>query len=92
MIVEVSQFRLVLDTEEEAFLEAAEETQSGFLGKQEGFVSRDLLLDGRRSVRERRGGSGGVPGVLRPPRRQGLESMLDPGSVSMTHLSVARTW
>jgi hypothetical protein len=101
MIVEVSQFRLVPGTDEEAFLEATEETQSGFLGTQQGFVSRDLLRadDGSwgswmdlvrfESVEAAQAafeGFAGHPGV------KAFESMLDPSSVSMTHWFVAKTW
>jgi hypothetical protein len=43
VIVEISQFRLVPGSDERAFVEAAEETQSAFLARQGGFVSRDLL-------------------------------------------------
>jgi Antibiotic biosynthesis monooxygenase len=98
MIVEVSQFRLVPGTDEQAFLEASEETQSVFLGKQEGFVSRDLLRTDDGSwmdiVRFETGeaalaafqGFAGQPGV------KNFESMLDANSVSMTHWSVAKSW
>jgi hypothetical protein len=98
MIVEVSQFRLVPGTDDQAFLEASEETQSGFLGKQEGFVSRDLLRTDDGSwmdiVRFETGeaalmafqGFAGHPGV------KTFESMLDANSVSMTHWSVAKSW
>ena len=98
MIVEVSQFRLVPGADERAFIDAAEETQSGFLAKQEGFVSRDLLRaeDGSwmdivrfetgEAARAAFEGFAGHPGV------KTFESMLDPSSVSMTHWSVATSW
>jgi hypothetical protein len=98
MIVEVSQFRLVPGADEQAFLEASEETHSGFLGQQEGFVSRDLLRADDGSwmdiVRFETGeaaqaafqGFAGHPGV------KTFESMLDSSSVSMTHWSVAKSW
>jgi hypothetical protein len=76
MILEVSQFRLGPGVGEQAFLEAAEESQSGFLGAQAGFVSRDLL----------RAEDGSWMDIVR------FEEMLDTSSVSMSHWSVARTW
>lgn len=98
MIVEVSQFRPVPGTDEQAFLDAAETTQSGFLGEQEGFIDRDLLRTDDGSwmdiVRFESGepaqtafaGFAGHPGV------KAFESMLDPASISMTHWSVAKSW
>jgi hypothetical protein len=98
MIVEVSQFRLIPGTDEQAFIEASEETQSGFLGKQEGFVGRDLLraddgswmdivrFETREAAQTASEGFAGHPGV------KTFESLLDPSSVSMTHWSVAKSW
>jgi Antibiotic biosynthesis monooxygenase len=98
MILEVSKFRLVPGTDEEAFLEAAEETQSGFLGQQEGFASRDLLraddgswmdivrFETSEAAQAAFEGFAGHPGV------KTFESMLDPSSVSMTHWAVAKSW
>ena len=98
MIVEVSRFRLVQGTDEQAFLDAAEATQSGFLGKQQGFVGRDLLrtedgswmdivrFEGGEAAQAAFEGFAGHPDV------KAFESMLDPSSVSMTHWSVAKTW
>lgn len=98
VIVEVSQFRLVPGTDEQAFLEAAAATQSGFLAEQEGFIGRDLLRTDDGSwmdiVRFESGEAAQVAfeGFAGHPGVEAFESMLDPGSVSMTHWSVAKTW
>jgi hypothetical protein len=98
MIVEVSQFRLVPGADEGAFLEAADETQSGFLGRQAGFTGRDLLraddgswmdivrFDSMEAATAAFDGFAGHPAV------KAFESMLDTRSVSMRHWSVARSW
>ncbi|MFH5821466.1 antibiotic biosynthesis monooxygenase family protein [Georgenia sp. AZ-5] len=98
MIVEVSQFRLVPGADEDAFLAAAEETQTGFLATQPGFVGRELL----------RGPDGSWLDIVRfesadaahaafaafvgHPSTSAFEAMLDPEAVSMTHWAVARSW
>jgi hypothetical protein len=98
VIVEISQFRLVPGSDERAFVEAAEETQSAFLARQEGFVSRDLL----------RGEDGSWMDVVRfadaeaaqaafqafagHPSVKTFESMLDPSALAMSHWSVAKSW
>ena len=98
MIVEVSQFRLVPGTDEEAFLDAAEASQSGFLGEQKGFIGRDLLRTDDGSwmdiVRFESGeeAQAAFEGFAGHPSVTAFESMLDPGSVSMTHWSVAKSW
>jgi hypothetical protein len=98
MIFEVSQFRLGPGTDEQAFLEAAERSQSGFLGRQDGFVGRDLLraedgswmdivrfesLDAARAAFEAFAGH---------PDSKPFESMFDPSTVSMSHWSLAKSW
>jgi Antibiotic biosynthesis monooxygenase len=98
MIVEISQFRLVQGADEGGFLEAADETQSAFLAKQEGFVGRDLLRadDGSwmdivrfESVQAARAAFNGFAGH---PAVKAFESMLDTSSVSMSHWSVSKSW
>lgn len=96
MIVEVSRFRLAPGTDEPAFLDAAEKSQSGFLGQQDGFVGRDLLraedgwwmdivrfetADAARATFDAFAGH---------PEVKAFESMLDPNAVTMSHLSVAK--
>ena len=98
MIVEVSRFRLVPGTDEQAFLEAAEQTQSGFLGKQEGFMGRDLLRADDGSwmdivrFEDSEAAQAAFESFAGHPSVETFESMLDPASVSMTHWSVARGW
>jgi hypothetical protein len=94
----VSQFRLAPDTDESAFLEAAERSQSGFLGQKEGFLSRDLLraedalwmdvvrfqaFDAAQAAFEAFGGH---------PDVKAFESMIDLSSMTMSHWSVAKRW
>jgi hypothetical protein len=98
MIVEVSKFRLVQGVGEGAFLEAADETQSGFLDKQEGFAGRDLLraddgswmdivrFDSMEAAKAAFDGFAGHPAV------KAFESMLDTSSASTSHWSVVRSW
>jgi hypothetical protein len=98
MIVEVSQFRLVAGADENAFLAAAERTQSEFLGQQHGFLGRDLLRadDGTwmdivrfqdaESAEAAFVAFAGHPGVV------AFESMLDPSSLRMTHWWAAKSW
>jgi hypothetical protein len=98
MIVEVSQFRLVSGTDEHSFMEAVDETQSGFLSQQDGFISRDLLrsddglwmdivrfetAEAARAAFESFNGH---------PAAAAFESMLEPDSVSMSHWSLSRSW
>jgi hypothetical protein len=78
--------------------EAAERSQSGFLGRQDGFVGRDLLraedgswmdvvrfetADAAKAAFEAFAGH---------PDARAFESMLDPSAVTMSHWSVAKTW
>jgi hypothetical protein len=98
MIVEVSQFRLGPSVGEQAFLEAAEESQSGFLGAQAGFVSRDLLRaeDGSWMdivrFEDLEAAHAAFQGSSEHPAAKAFEETLDTSSVSMSHWSVARTW
>ncbi len=97
MIVEVSKFRLAPGTDEGAFLEAAERSQSGFLGGRMG-SGRDLLraedgswmdivrfetADAAKAAFEAFAGH---------PDVEAFESMLDPSAVTMSHWSVAKSW
>lgn len=98
MIVEISQFRLVPGSDERAFVEAAEETQSAFLGQQEGFVSRDLLpsedgswMDVVRFV-DTEAAQAAFQAFAGHPNVKAFESMLDPSALSMFHWSVAKSW
>lgn len=98
MIVEVSQFRLVPDTDEERFLEASEETQSGLLADQPGFVSRELLRgdDGRWMDIVRfdslENAQAAFQAFAGHPSVQAFEKMLDLGDVTMSHWSQVRSW
>jgi hypothetical protein len=98
VIVEVSQFRLVAGTDENAFLAAAEQTQSEFLGQQHGFVGRDLLRadDGTWMdivrFRDAESARAAFVAFARHPGAAPFESMLDPDSVMMTHWSAAKNW
>jgi heme-degrading monooxygenase HmoA len=98
VIVEVSQFRLVPGTDEQAFLKAAEETQSGFLQQQPGFRSRELLRsdDGSwidlvrfDSLDEARAAFEAFAGH---PSAGAFEKMLDVSSVAVSHWSQTRSW
>jgi hypothetical protein len=98
MIVEVSQFRLALGTDERAFIVAAERSQSGFLGQQAGFIGRDLLRaeDGSwmdvvrfETIEAARAAFEAFAGH---PAAKAFESMLDPSAVTMSHWSVAKSW
>ena len=98
MIVEVSKFRLVQGVGEGAFLEAADETQSGFLGKQEGFAGRDLLRADDGSWMDivrfdsMEAAKAAFDGFAAHPSVKIFESMLDASSVSASHWSVVRSW
>jgi hypothetical protein len=98
LIVEVSQFRLVPGTDEQAFLDAAETTQTGFLDEQEGFVGRDLLRTNDGSwmdivrFQSAEAAQAAFEGFAGHPGVEAFESMLDRSSVSMTHWSVVKTW
>jgi heme-degrading monooxygenase HmoA len=98
MIVEVSRFRLVSGTNEEAFVEAAEEVQDGFLREQDGYLGRELLrgqdgswmdivrftdIDVARSAFQR---------FAEHPAAKAFEASLDIGSIETSHWSVARSW
>ena len=98
MIVEISQFRLVPDTDEDQFLAAAEETQSGLLANQPGFIGRELLHgdDGRwmdivrfESLETAQAAFQTFAGH---PSAQAFERMLDLGNVTMSHWSQVRSW
>jgi hypothetical protein len=98
MVVEVSQFRLVPGTDDEALLEAAEESQSGFLGHQTGFVSRELLRaeDGSWMdivrFEDLEAAQAAFQGFSEHPAAKAFEAAIDTSSVSMSHWSLARTW
>jgi hypothetical protein len=96
--VEVSQFRLVPGANDQAFLDAAEKTQTGFLEEQEGFVGRDLLRTDDGSwmdivrFQSAEAAQAAFERFAGHPSVKAFESMLDPDSVSMTHWSVAKSW
>ncbi len=98
MSVEVSQFRLVPGSDEEAFLAAAGQTQSGFLGKQAGYLGRDLLRaeDGSWMdivrFEDDEAARAAFRGFAAHPDVKAFESMLDVGSVSTTRWSVVKSW
>jgi hypothetical protein len=98
MIVEVSQFRLVPGTDERAFLEAADETQRGFLANQDGFVGRDLLRGEEGSWMDivrfetREAANAAFEAFTGHPAAKAFESMLDVSAVSVSHWSVSRSW
>ena len=98
MSVEISQFRLVEDADTSAFVAAAEETQTGFLERQEGFVSRDLLRseDGMWMDIVRFDSMAAAQAAFQAftghPSATTFESMLDVSSMSMTHWSAERSW
>jgi hypothetical protein len=50
MIVEISQFRLVPGSDERAFVEAGEETQTAFLARQESMLDPSALAMSHWSV------------------------------------------
>jgi hypothetical protein len=98
MIVEISQFRLVPGSDERAFVKAAEETQTAFLARQEGFVSRDLLhgedgswMDVVRFV-DAEAAQVAFQAFAGHPSVKAFESMLDPSALAMSHWSVAKSW
>ena len=90
--------RLAPGPDERAFLEAAERSQSGSLGQQAGFVSRDLLraedgswMDVVR-FESAQATKTAIEGFAGHPDARAFESMLDPSAVSMSHWSVVRSW
>jgi hypothetical protein len=98
MIVEVSRFRLVDGADERAFLDAAEETQAGFLGRQDGFAGRDLLRADDGSwmdvvrFESMEAALAAFQGFAEHPAAKTFEAMLEPSSISMTHWSAAKSW
>jgi hypothetical protein len=98
VIVEVSQFKLAPGTDEGAFLDAADRSQPGFLGQQDGFISRELLRaeDGSwmdvvrfETADAAKAAFEAFPGH---PDAKPFESMLDPSALTMSHWSAARSW
>ena len=98
MVLEISRFKLVPGTDERAFLDAAEQTQSGFLAKQEGFISRELLRaeDGWwmdivrfESVSA---AQAAFQGFAQNPSAKDFEMMLDTSTAEISHWSLAKSW
>jgi Antibiotic biosynthesis monooxygenase len=98
MIVEVSQFRLVQGADEGAFLKAADQTQSAFLAKQEGFAGRDLLRAADGSwmdivrFESMQAAQAAFSEFAAHPAVKAFESMLETNSISMSHWSLAKSW
>jgi heme-degrading monooxygenase HmoA len=98
MVVEVSQFHLVPGANDEEFIRAAEESQTGFLQQQPGFIGRDLLQGDEGSwmdivrFQDADAAQAAFQAFAGHPSAKQFEQMLDPSTISVSHWGLARSW
>ncbi|MEK7462868.1 MAG: antibiotic biosynthesis monooxygenase [Patescibacteria group bacterium] len=98
MVIELAQFKMKVGVSEDEVLAASQEAQDGFLAKQKGYVSRELLKSSEGEWVDivhwetMEDAQTAMNSFMGHPSTKKFGEVIDPSSIKMMHLEVVKKY
>lgn len=98
MVIEMAQFKMKVGVSEDEVLAASQEAQDGFLAKQKGYVSRELLKSSEGEWVDivhwetMEDAQTAMNSFMGHPSTKKFGEVIDPSSIKMMHLEVVKKY